>query len=85
VPAGVAWRLARREHPEINLYDDAVHPGRIGAYLIGVRLPRHAPGTFPVGSRYAAGLEPAAAVALQAIAWRTVSEEGRGGEGRLKT
>ena len=34
VPAGVAWSLARREHPEINLYADPVHPGRIGAYLI---------------------------------------------------
>ena len=78
VPAGVAWRLARREHPEINLYDDAVHPGRIGAYLIACVFHATLLERSPVGSRYTAGLEPAAAAALQAIAWRAARGEGRG-------
>ena len=78
VPAGVAWRLARREHPEIDLYADPVHPGRIGAYLIACVFHATLLERSPVGSRYTAGLEPAVAAALQAIAWRAVSEEGRG-------
>jgi len=78
VPAGVAWRLARREHPEINLYADAVHPGRIGAYLIACVFHATLLERSPVGSRYTAGLEPAVAATLQAIAWRAASGEGRG-------
>jgi hypothetical protein len=70
VPAGEAWRLARREHPEVNLYDDAVHPGRIGAYLIACVFYAALLERSPVGSRYTAGLEPAVAAALQGIAWR---------------
>jgi len=77
VPAGVAWRLARREHPEINLYADAVHHGRIGAYLIACVFHAALLKRSPVGSGYTAGLEPAVAAALQAIAWRAASEEGR--------
>jgi hypothetical protein len=78
VPAGVAWSLARREHPEINLYADPVHPGRIGAYLIACVFHATLLRRSPVGSGYTAGLDPAAAAALQAIAWRAASEEGRG-------
>jgi len=78
VPAGVAWRLARREHPEINLYADPVHPGRIGAYLIACVFHATLLDRSPVGSRYTAGLEPAVAAALQVIAWRAVSEQERG-------
>lgn len=77
VPAGAAWRLARREHPEINLYDDAVHPGRIGAYLIACVFYATLLERSPVGSPYTAGLEPAVAAALQGIAWRAASGEGR--------
>ncbi len=78
VPAGEAWLLARREHPEINLYADAVHPGRIGAYLIACVFHATLLERSPVGSSYAAGLEPAVATTLQAIAWRAASEERRG-------
>jgi Domain of unknown function (DUF4886) len=78
VPAGVAWRLARREHPEINLYADQVHPGRVGAYLIACVFHATLLARSPVGSGYTAGLDPAVAAALQAIAWRAASEEGRG-------
>ena len=78
VPAGVAWRLARREHPEINLYADPVHPGRIGAYLIACVFHATILERSPVGSPYTAGLDPAVAVALQAIAWRAASEDRRG-------
>ena len=79
VPAGVAWRLARREHPEINLYADPVHPGPVGAYLIACVFHATLLERSPVGSTYTAGLEPAVAAALQAIAWRAASGEGRGG------
>jgi len=78
VPAGAAWRVARREHPEINLYADPVHPGRDGAYLIACVFHAVLLTRSPVGSGYTAGLEPPVAAALQAIAWRAASEEARG-------
>ncbi len=78
VPAGVAWSIARREHPEINLYADPVHPGPAGAYLIACVFDAVLLERSPVGSGYTAGLDPAVAAALQAIAWRAASGEGRG-------
>jgi hypothetical protein len=74
VPAGRAWRLATREHPEIDLYDDAVHPGRAGAYLIACVFYVTLVGRTPVGSSYSAGLAPPVAAVLQAIAWRAWEE-----------
>jgi hypothetical protein len=73
VPAGKAWRIARREHPEIDLYDDAVHPGRSGAYLVACVFQATLVGRTPVGSSYTAGLAPPVAAVLQAIAWRAAS------------
>ena len=78
VPAGVAWRLARREHPEIDLYADPVHPARSGAYLIACVFHATLLERSPVGSGYTAGLDPAVAAVLQAIAWRAAGGEGRG-------
>ena len=78
VPAGEAWRIARREHPEIALYADPVHPGRIGAYLIACVFHATLLGRSPVGSSYTAGLDPAVAAMLQAIAWRAATGEGSG-------
>jgi hypothetical protein len=78
VPAGVAWRIARRERPEIDLYADPVHPGRIGAYLIACVFHATLLDRSPVGSSYTAGIEPGVAAALQAIAWRAANGEGRG-------
>jgi hypothetical protein len=77
VPAGEAWRIARRERPDIDLYADPVHPGRIGAYLIACVFHATLLERSPEGSRYTGGLEPAVAAALQAIAWRAASEERR--------
>ena len=77
VPAGEAWRIARRERPDIDLYADPVHPGRIGAYLIACVFHATLLERSPVGSRYTGGLEPAVAAALQAIAWRAASGERR--------
>ena len=78
VPAGAAWRIARREHPEIDLYGDPVHPGRGGAYLIACVFQGVLVGRSPVGSTYTAGLDSAQTSALQAIAWRAANGEGRG-------
>ena len=78
VPAGVAWSIARREHPEIDLYADPVHPGRVGAYLIACVFQATLLKRSPVGSSYTAGLDPAVAATLQAIAWRAASEEAAG-------
>jgi len=78
VPVGVAWRLARHEHPEIDLYADAVHPGRVGAYLIACVFHATLLERSPVGSSYTAGLDPEMAATLQAIAWRAASEDRRG-------
>ena len=78
VPAGVAWRIARREHPEIVLYADPVHPGPAGAYLIACVFHATLLGRSPVGSRYTAGLDSSTAAALQAIAWRAAGAEARG-------
>ena len=34
VPVGMAWKLVRQNHPEINLYDeDNKHPNKTGSYL----------------------------------------------------
>jgi hypothetical protein len=77
VPAGAAWRLARREHPEIELYGDPVHPGPRGAYLIACVFQAVLVGRSPVGSSYSAGLDSAEASVLQAIAWRAANGEGR--------
>jgi hypothetical protein len=77
VPAGEAWRIARREHPEIDLYGDAVHPGPMGAYLIACVFDAVLLERSPVGSAYTAGLEPGLAALLQAIAWRTANGQGR--------
>jgi hypothetical protein len=78
VPAGVAWRIARHEHPEVVLYADPVHPGPAGAYLIACVFHATLLGRSPVGSRFTAGLDSSTAAALQAIAWRAASAEGRG-------
>ena len=78
VPAGAAWRIARREHPGIDLYGDPVHPGPGGAYLIACVFQGVLVGRSPVGSTYTAGLDSAHASALQAIAWRAANGEGGG-------
>ena len=77
VPAGEAWLLARREHPEIELYGDAVHPGRAGAYLTACVFHAVLFGRSPVGTPYTAGLPPSVAAPLQAIAWRAVASPDR--------
>lgn len=33
-PAGEAWQVARRQRPDIDLYEDEIHPSREGAYLV---------------------------------------------------
>ena len=78
VPAGAAWRLARGEHPEINLYADPVHPGPGGAYLVACVFHAVLLRRSPVGSSYTAGLDPAVAATLQGIAWRAASGEAAG-------
>lgn len=70
VPAGEAWSVARSEQPEIDLYADAVHPGRAGAYLIACVFHASLFGRTPEGSSFTAGLAPAEASALQEVAWR---------------
>jgi hypothetical protein len=77
VPAGEAWLLARREHPEIQLYGDAVHPGRAGAYLTACVFYAVLFDHSPDGSPYTAGLPQPLAATLQGIAWRAATSQDR--------
>ena len=73
IPAGLAFAAALRERPDIALYiADKRHPTVAGTYLAAMvsvaTLFPDAPREIP----YTASLDPAAADALQRIAWRTV-------------
>lgn len=68
VPAGQAWQRVRSNYPGIGLYDDNVHPGQAGAYLIACVFYKAITGRSPVGNAYMATLDPTTARILQTIA-----------------
>jgi hypothetical protein len=75
IPAGEAWREVRRQHPDIELYGDPVHPNEAGAYLIACVFYGATFARSPVGNTYRANLNPQVAATLQQVAWNAVMDE----------
>ena len=75
IPAGEAFDLGNKSHPEINLYTtDNRHPSEEGTYLaasvvFATLFGRSTEGNIGVGN-----IEPSVAIKLQKIADKTVSE-----------
>ena len=70
-PAGEAWRRVRNERPDLELYDDPIHPNREGAYLIACVFYATLLEKTPVGSPIHGGIDSATARYLQQVAWET--------------
>lgn len=75
-PVGVAWQTVRETHPEIDLYvSDGSHPTVAGSYLAACVFYTTFFHRSCVGATYTAGLAPATAATLQAIATSTVLDD----------
>lgn len=73
IPAGLAFARSVALKPELELYAaDKRHPSVAGSYLAACTTYATLFGKSPVGLSYAAGLDPAVARHLQAVAWETV-------------
>jgi hypothetical protein len=76
VPAGYAWWRARRQYPDIDLWQaDGSHPSRNGTYLAACVFYSAIFGESPEGLTYTARLPAATAQALQYIAARVVLDD----------
>lgn len=49
VPVGECWNRLQSEHPEIELYEDAVHPSQAGTYLSACAFYSTLTGLSPLG------------------------------------
>ena len=83
VPAGLAFANSVAKRPDLSLIlADKRHPTLMGTYLAACTVMASVYKQNPVGNKYTAGLPPAAAAHLQAVAWETVqgfhAKEGRG-------
>ena len=75
VPVGPAFAAAIAKKPALVLHElDKRHPSLAGTYLAACTFYSALTKKSPVGMRYDAGLDPAAATFLQGIAWDTVKE-----------
>jgi hypothetical protein len=75
IPAGLAFARSIAQKPDINLYvADKRHPSLAGSYLAACTTYAALFKASPVGMKYTAGLDPAVAQHLQAVAWETVQE-----------
>jgi hypothetical protein len=75
IPAGLAFARHVAARPDVNLYvADKRHPSLAGSYLAAATTYAAIFKKSPVGSTYAAGLDPALAKSLQQAAWDTVQE-----------
>ncbi len=75
IPAGLAFATSKARHPTINLYAaDKRHPSLAGTYLGAAVVYASLFRKSPVGNTYTAGLDPAVAAQLQAVAWETVKD-----------
>lgn len=73
IPAGLAFARSRKGKPELELYAaDKRHPSPAGSYLAAATTYAVLMNKSPVGLKFTAGLEPASAAYLQAVAWETV-------------
>jgi hypothetical protein len=79
-PVGYAWSLAHRAEPRLNLWGpDMIHPGPAGSYLAAAVFYEVLTGRDPRPSTYTAGLDPATARWLRAVAHvAVVAAEPRG-------
>jgi len=75
IPAGLAFARSIAQRPDVNLYvADKRHPSLAGTYLAAATSYAALFKRSPVGSSYTAGLDPAIARHLQAVAWETVQD-----------
>ena len=73
VPAGLAFARSLKDRPEVVLtIADKRHPTLAGTYLAAATVLASLYGVNPEGNTYTAGLDPATAKFLQAVAWQTV-------------
>jgi hypothetical protein len=75
IPAGLAFATSIAMRPDLNLYvPDKRHPSLMGTYLAANVVYTSLFKKSPVGNGYTAGLDPAVAKHLQAVAWDTVKD-----------
>ena len=75
IPAGEAFDLGNKSHPEINLYtSDNRHPSEEGTYLAASVVFATLFGRSTEGNLGIGNIEPSVAIKLQRIADKTVSE-----------
>ncbi len=75
IPAGLAFARSVAQGPDLNLYAaDKRHPSLMGTYLSACTVYASLFKKTPVGLKYTAGLDEAAARFLQTIAWETVQD-----------
>lgn len=75
IPAGLAFARAIGKRPDLEFYQpDNRHPTLIGTYLAACTTYAAVYGKSPVGNPYMAGIDPATAKFLQAVAQETVQE-----------
>jgi hypothetical protein len=75
IPAGLAFARSIAVKPDLNLYvADKRHPSPAGSYLAACVTYASLFKRSPVGLAYTAGLDPAIAAHLQAVAWDTVQD-----------
>jgi hypothetical protein len=75
IPAGLAFAKAIGKRPDLEFYQpDKRHPTLIGTYLAACTTYAAVYGKSPVGNTYMAGIDPATAKFLQAVAQETVQE-----------
>ncbi len=75
VPCGMAFSEIFHNHPEINLFSDAIHPSMHGTYLAACTFYASIFHKSPVGASYIpAGITQNEATLLQTTAWNTVND-----------
>jgi hypothetical protein len=73
IPAGLAFARSIAARPDVNLYHaDKRHPSPLGTYLAACTTYAALYNKSPVGLSFTAGIDPATAAYLQAVAWDTV-------------
>lgn len=73
IPAGLAFARAIARRLDIGLYQtDKRHPSMRGTYLAACTAYAALMQQSPLGNAYTAGIDPAIAAFLQAMAWETV-------------
>ena len=73
-PVGLAFKLAQKELPDIDLYTpDKRHPSKAGTYLMAAVIYSSVYNVSPVGNSYDYGLNQQEQERLQAVAWKALN------------